>query len=176
VSGYYLRPGGGLQVINGRFMTPEDMRELARRGREIAEKKSDQQPQMRTNGMSYLETYQRKLRLRKVVNFIIAENRTEHRQELADFSAELAALELECSVPEVLPLDTQRFPNHAGFSGYGPKGIIHVRMDMTLFHIARTAAHEVKHRWQIEEGRLVEEAEAEKFEEEFIKKYLQEPV
>ena len=164
-------------MIGGRFATVQDMKEIARRGREAAERKA---LQIGINGMSYLETYQRKLRLRKVVNFIIAENRTEHRQELADFSAELASLELGCSVPEVLSLDTQKFPNHAGFSQQGRASVIYIWMDMSLFDIARTAAHETRHRWQIETGKFVEmsarkehEADAEKFEEEFVEKYLQ---
>lgn len=134
---------------------------------------------MNTNGMSYLETQQRKYRLRKIVEYLIREDPPEHRQDLAQIAAEIAALECGCSIPEVLPLDTLRFPNHAGFPQHGPKSVIYVRMDMNPFNIARTAAHETRHRWQIETGKFAEmvgkkehEADADKFEQEFVKKYL----
>ena len=135
---------------------------------------------MNTNGMTYLETQQRKYRLRKIVEYLIREDLPEHRQDLAQIAAEIAALECGCSIPEVVPLDVRMFPNHAGFAQQGKASVIYVRMDMSPFDIARTAAHETRHRWQIETGKFAEmigkkehEADAGKFEREFVEKYLQ---
>jgi hypothetical protein len=103
-------------------------------------------------------------------------------QVVADIAADLVALELGIDMPAVGRMnenEMQDDPNKLGYAPTRNENLIIIRMDVCACTIARTVAHETRHRWQIDTGRFLDmlgkgtsEPDAEQFASEFVRKHL----
>ena len=103
-------------------------------------------------------------------------------EDVAKVATAAAAFELSIDTPATRAMDQSEIRAAPGKLGYAPtrkENLIVIRMDRCACTIARTVAHECRHRWQIDSGRFLDmlgagnsESDAEEFEARFAQKYL----
>jgi len=102
---------------------------------------------------------------------------------IAELAAAAACLELNIdNPPAIRAMDQSEIradPHKLGYAPMRKENLIVIRMDQCPCAIARIAAHETRHRWQIDGGRFLDmlgagtsESDAEEFAARFAKKYL----
>jgi len=124
------------------------------------------------------ESYE--LRYRRVIEAFI--RNPPCLEDVAKVAASAAAFELDINAPAIRAMDESEIrdaPNKWGYAPMRRENLIVVRMDQCPCRIATTAAHETRHRWQIDGGRFfdmlgagISESDAEEFEARFAQKYF----
>ena len=120
------------------------------------------------------------LRYRRVLEALM--RNPSRLEDVAKVAASAAACELDIDTPAIRAMDQSEIhedPHKLGYAPMRKENLIVIRMDQCPCAIARIAAHETRHRQQIDSGRFLDmlgqgttESDAQEFEARFAQKYF----
>lgn len=130
--------------------------------------------------IEYLQRESYVLRYRRVLEAFI--RNPPRLEEVAKVAASAAAFELDIDTPAITAMDQSEIraaPDKVGYAPMRRENLIVIRMDQCPCKVARIAAHECRHRQQIDTDRFLDmlgagttESDAKEFEARFAQKYL----